>query len=94
MGRRLWAIAEEAGLRPLGMIGVQPHFGPVDELYLSTLVEGMRSLVPLIVGAGVATTEEIGIETWEQRLRDEWAQAGSVIGNATMLGVWATTGPE
>ena len=29
-GPRLWALAQEAGLRPLGMIGIQPHFGPDD----------------------------------------------------------------
>jgi hypothetical protein len=28
VGHRLWAIVQEAALRPLGMIGVQPHFGP------------------------------------------------------------------
>jgi hypothetical protein len=28
IGPRLWAIVQEAGLRPLGMIGIQPHFGP------------------------------------------------------------------
>jgi SAM-dependent methyltransferase len=92
-GRRLWAIAEEAGLRPLGMIGIQPTSGPVDEVFLATWVDGLRNLVPLIVGSGVATAEEIGIETFEQRLRDEWEQARSVIGNATMLGAWATTDP-
>lgn len=30
LGTRLWAILREAGLRPLGMLGVQPHFGPGD----------------------------------------------------------------
>ena len=60
---------EEAGLRPLGMIGVQPHFGPGDEVGLAFLVESMRVAEPLIVGTGVATAEEIGIETFEQRLK-------------------------
>jgi ubiquinone/menaquinone biosynthesis C-methylase UbiE len=34
LGPRLWAVVEEAGLRPLGMIGVQPCFGPGDEVGL------------------------------------------------------------
>jgi SAM-dependent methyltransferase len=71
-GRRLWAIIEEAGLRPLGMIGVQTHWGPGDEDGLAFLVENYRRLQPLLVGTGVATAEEIGMETLEQRLRDEW----------------------
>ena len=28
LGPRLWAIVEEAGLRPLGMIGSSPTSGP------------------------------------------------------------------
>jgi SAM-dependent methyltransferase len=93
LGPRLWAILEEAGLRPLGMIGVQPHFGPGDEVGLALLVESLRIAEPAIVGTGVATAEEIGMETFEQRLRDE-QQRNPAVGAAFMLlGAWATTGP-
>ena len=71
LGPRLWAVVEEAGLRPLGMIGVQPHFGYGEEVGLAFLVENMRVAEPLIVGTGVATAEEIGMEAFEQRVRDE-----------------------
>ena len=54
------------------MIGVQPHFGYGDEVGLAYLVESMRIAEPVIVGTGVATAEEIGMETFAQRLRDEW----------------------
>ena len=30
LGTRLWAIHRPAGLRPLGMLGIQPHFAPGD----------------------------------------------------------------
>jgi SAM-dependent methyltransferase len=47
MGRRLWAIAEEAGLCPLGMTAVLPQFGPGDEnglaFWLETIRNGCRS---------------------------------------------------
>ena len=94
IGRRLWAIAEEAGLRPLGMIGIQPHFGPGDEDGLAFLVENMRGMEPLLVGTGVATAEEIGMETFEQRLRDEWKRTRAVAGTTNLLSAWATIGPE
>jgi SAM-dependent methyltransferase len=93
-GRRLWAIAEQAGLRPLGMIGIQPHYGPGDELGIAGMVESTRNLEPVVVGTGVATAEEIGMETFERRLRDEWEKTRSVLGNATLLSAWATTGPQ
>jgi hypothetical protein len=94
LGPRLWAILEEAGLRPLGMIGVQPHFGPGDEVGLALLVESLRVAEPVIVGTGVATADEVGMETFEQRLRDE-QQLNPAVGAAfMMLGAWATTVPE
>jgi SAM-dependent methyltransferase len=94
LGPRLWAIVQEAGLRPLGMIGVQPHFGPRDEVGLAYLVESMRVAEPLIVGTGVATAEEIGMETFEQRVRDEKERTQAVAASLMLLSAWATTGPE
>jgi cyclopropane fatty-acyl-phospholipid synthase-like methyltransferase len=94
VGPRLWAILEEAGLRPLGMIGIQPHFGPGDEVGLAYLVETMRVAEPLIVGTGVATAEEIGMETFEQRVRDETERTQTVAAASMLLSAWATTGPE
>jgi SAM-dependent methyltransferase len=94
LGPRLWAIVHEAGLRPLGMIGIQPHFGPGDEVGLAFLVESMRVAEPVIVGTGVATAEEIGMETFEQRVRDEGERTQTVGATYMLLSAWATTGPE
>jgi SAM-dependent methyltransferase len=95
LGPRLWAVVEEAGLRPLGMIGIQPHFGPGDEVGLTCLVESMRLAEPLIVGTGVATADQVGIETFEQRLRGEWEKTHPLVAATSMLlSAWATTGPE
>jgi hypothetical protein len=95
LGPRLWAIVEEAGLRPLGMIGVQPHFGAGDEVGIAFLVESMRVAEPLIVGTGVATAEEIGMETLERRLRNEWEGTSQLVAaSAMLLSAWATTSPE
>ena len=95
LGPRLWSIVQEAGLRPLGMIGIQPHFGPWDEVGLAYVVETMRVAAPLIVGTGVATAGEIGMETFEQRLRDEAQQNPALVRASPMLiSAWATTVPE
>jgi SAM-dependent methyltransferase len=94
LGSRLWAIVQEAGLRPRGMIGVQPHFGPDDPAGIAFLVENMRVAAPLIAGTGVAAAEEIGMETFEQRLRDEQERAQAVNATYMLLSAWATTGPE
>jgi SAM-dependent methyltransferase len=94
VGSRLWAIVQEAALRPVGMIGIQPHFGPGDEIGIAFLVETMRIAEPLIVGTGVATAEEIGMDTFEQRLRDENQRTQAVGAYPMLLSAWATTGPQ
>jgi SAM-dependent methyltransferase len=93
LGPRLWTILQEAGLRPLGMVGIQPHFGPGDPVGVATAVENMRLAAPLIVGTGVATADEIGMETFEQRLRDEQQRSQAVSANPMLLSAWATTDP-
>jgi SAM-dependent methyltransferase len=61
LGPRLWTIQQEAGLRPMGMIGVQPHFGPEDPDGPAILAGIVRTVVPLMERSGVATAAE-----WEQ----------------------------
>jgi cyclopropane fatty-acyl-phospholipid synthase-like methyltransferase len=94
LGPRLRTIVQEAGLRPLGTIGIQPHFGPGDPVGIAAVVENIRIAAPLIVGTGVATAEEIGLETFEQRLRDEQQRTQAVSATPMLLSTWATTGPE
>lgn len=75
------------------MIGVQPHFGPGDPVGVATAVENLRLAVPLIVSTGVATAEQIGIETFEQRLRDEQQRSQAVAATPILLSAWATCSP-
>jgi SAM-dependent methyltransferase len=91
IGPRLWDVLRDAGLQPLGMIGVQPHFGPDDPVAVA-LAEGVvRAAAPLIERAGIATAAEIGVETIAQRLRDELQQNSAVLAPGILLGAWATT---
>ena len=55
----------------------------------------MRVAEPLIVGTGVATAEEIGMETFEQRLRDKSEGTPQLVAASPMLlSAWATTSSE
>ena len=94
LGARLWAIAREAGLRPLGMIGIQPHYGPDGPAAAALLAGIIRTAAPLIERTGVATAEEIGVETFAQRLRDELQGNSAVFAHPILLSAWATAGPE
>jgi cyclopropane fatty-acyl-phospholipid synthase-like methyltransferase len=94
LGTRLWAILGEAGLRPQGMIGIQPHFGPDDPAAAALLAGIIRTAAPLIERTGVATAQEIGVETLAQRLRDELQQNSAVFAHPILLSAWATTSPQ
>jgi ubiquinone/menaquinone biosynthesis C-methylase UbiE len=94
LGPRLRAVVQEAGLRPLGTIGIQPHFGPDDPVGIAAVVENMRIAAPLIMSTGVATAEEIGMETFERRLREEQERHQSSAATPMLLSTWATTGQD
>jgi hypothetical protein len=57
------AIIREAGLRPVGMLGIQPHFGPGDPAAAALLAAIVRTAAPPVERTGVATAEEIGVHT-------------------------------
>jgi SAM-dependent methyltransferase len=92
LGARLWAVVREAGLRPLGMIGIQPHFGPDDPAAVALLAGIIRTIAPLIERTAVATAEEIGVDTFAQRLKTDLERNSAVFAHPVLLSAWATTG--
>jgi len=94
IGPRLWNLLEEAGLRPLGMIGVQPHFGPGDPAAVALADGVLQAVAPLIERTGIATAGEIGADTFAQRLSEELQQNSAVLAPGMLLSAWATTGPD
>jgi SAM-dependent methyltransferase len=92
LGARLWAVVREAGLRPLGMIGIQPHFGPDDPAAAALLAGIIRTIAPLIERTAVATAEEIGVDTFAQRLKTDLQMNSAVFAHPILLSAWATTG--
>jgi ubiquinone/menaquinone biosynthesis C-methylase UbiE len=90
LGPRLWAVLQAAGLQPLGMIGVQPHFGPEDPDGAAILAGIVRTVLPLIERTGVATASEVGADTLQQRLSDELATAAAVFAHPALISAWGT----
>jgi SAM-dependent methyltransferase len=88
LGTRLWTVVADAGLRPVGMIGIQPHFGPADPDGPLLLTGIVRAVLPLMERTGVATAADVGLETLQQRLRDELATAQAVFAHPTLLSAW------
>jgi ubiquinone/menaquinone biosynthesis C-methylase UbiE len=89
MGSRLYTIFTQAGLPEPRMIsGARVEGGPQSEFY-EWLAETVRSLLPFIEKAGVATKEEIDIDTLADRLREDVVAGGGVIYSPLYVGAWA-----
>lgn len=52
-------------------------------------VESLRSMLPLILKLGIATDEEVGIDTFAERLRAETQTVDGVVKTPDLVGTWA-----
>jgi SAM-dependent methyltransferase len=91
LGPRLWATLLDAGLRPRGMLGVQPHFGSDDPDGAAILAGIVTTALPLIESSGVATAAEVGANTLQQRVAEELATTPAVFAHPILMSAWATT---
>lgn len=92
LGPKLWQVLTDSGLTPHGMVAVQPHFGPTDPDGAGLLAGILRSAAPLIERTGVATMEDLDVETYEDRLRAQLTRVDAVVAYPTLYGAWATAG--
>lgn len=91
MASRLYTVYEQAGLGTPQMIsGARIEGGPDAEIY-EWLAETVRSLLPMMEKAGVATREEVEVDTLAERLRNEVVSGGGVIFSPVYVGAWTRT---
>ncbi len=91
IGSRLGVILERAGLGRVTTFGVQAYVAPTDPAAAALLTGVVRSLVPAMVAHGIATAEQIGLETLEQRLANAVRDADAVVLVPTVVGAWGYT---
>jgi ubiquinone/menaquinone biosynthesis C-methylase UbiE len=91
-GSRLGATFRAAGLTP-SMSGACKIESGAEGFGYAWLAQTVRSLLPAMVQLGVATPEEVGVETLEDRLRQEARDSGACLICPLMVGAWART-PE
>jgi hypothetical protein len=91
MGLKLHSTFMQAGLpapqlcHDIGMDG-----GPMSPYY-DWIAATCRSILPGLVGMGVATAEEVGIDTLADRLRAEIVGGGGVLLTMPLIGAWTRT---
>lgn len=89
LGLDLARVFESAGLpRPTMMVGGRWEPGP-DAITYTLLTAITRTLLPILAAHGIAAEAEVEIDTLEQRLRTEAAEAGSAVGAPLLVSAWA-----
>jgi hypothetical protein len=91
-GLQLGRIFEDAGLGPPTMLAAaRVERGPNSRLYRQ-LADVTRAVLPLMTRIGVASADEIDIETLETRLRDEAVALNATLVAPPLIGAWARNG--
>ena len=89
MGTRLHSVFKAAGLGAPQLIGANRVEVGADSQVYQWVAQTVRSLLPLIVKTGVATEDEVGIDTLADRLRAQASQLEAVIHSPVYVGAWA-----
>jgi ubiquinone/menaquinone biosynthesis C-methylase UbiE len=92
IGTRLEPLLRAAGVaRPttLGVTTYHPAHETLGPMLTSAVVQ---SLLPVITGHGIATAEEVGLDTLADRLLDQMIAVDAVFVAPTLVGAWGTVG--
>jgi SAM-dependent methyltransferase len=88
IGAKLASILRDAGLANVDTLGVQAYFAPDDPAGPAMIAGVALALAGPIVAAGIATEEELGPATLEQRLAGELRAADAVLLLPGVVGAW------
>jgi SAM-dependent methyltransferase len=88
IGARLTLLLTEAGLAEVQGFGIQGYLAPGDPGGPALLSGVVRTLAPQIVAAGLATTQQIGIDTLEARIANAVRASGSVVLPPALAAAW------
>jgi len=94
IGARLALMLADAGLVGTRTFGAQGYIAPDDPRGPAMLAGVVRSLAAQMHVAGIATAEELDVETLEARLTAEVRALRSVVVPPTLVGAWGRWGPD
>jgi SAM-dependent methyltransferase len=89
LGARLAGVLRHAGLDGATVLGVQGYFEVGDPDAARMAAGIIRTLLPVLEKTGVATPEEVDIETLEERVARDCAEHNAIFKPPTLVGAWA-----
>jgi ubiquinone/menaquinone biosynthesis C-methylase UbiE len=87
IGAELYQLMSQAGFVALNARVEYGVDGGPDSPYYEWLAESLRSFLPRAVSLGLVTTEDIDIDTYEQRIREEVASQHTGVAGPVMFGI-------
>ena len=88
VGTRLGLLLRRAGAVDVSTFGVQAYLGPDDCHGPLWAVGLVNSLAPLIVGEGIASEADLGLDTLQERVAHELGASDAVFLPPAVAGAW------
>jgi hypothetical protein len=88
VGARLGPILRDAGLKDVATLGLHGYVQPGDPAAGRILGGVVRTLAPAIIAHGIATAEQIGLETLDDRITQALTAADAVLLPPIVVGAW------
>jgi ubiquinone/menaquinone biosynthesis C-methylase UbiE len=91
MALKLYPAFIAAGLPVPAMqaeVAVMGSQDPFVEPLANFLVQGLRSMTPVIVKHGLATEQELDLDTYARRMSDAFRAAGGIMMSPPFIGAW------
>ena len=88
VGPRLAGILRSAGATDVQVIGLQRYVEPGDPTAAAMLAGVSRTLLPVMVQAGIATPEEVDIDTLQSRLEAAGREYNAIMRMPTLVSGW------
>jgi len=88
MGHKLYQTFKAAGLGPPRM-EIDGFIGGVEDISPALFARVVRTLLPQLEAKGLATAEQVQIDTLEDRMRADLAKTGGVMSTPLLIGAWS-----
>jgi SAM-dependent methyltransferase len=88
MGPKLYPALKAAGF-PSPEMRVSGFIGGAESIAPKLVANVLQMLLPQIEATGVATAEQVQINTLEERMRADLANSGGVMSTPLLIGAWA-----
>jgi SAM-dependent methyltransferase len=91
IGASLGTILRRVGLDDVKTLGIQAYLQPDNPMAAGLLGGVVRSLAPVILQRGIATAEQVDVQTIDARIARELQRANAVLLPPTVVGAWGRT---